>query len=292
VGVSTGNHNTFLMVGAADEEEEPSDTHQNISQFQQQLGMVQERDRLATVTHDDEFYIDERLDDDNWLHLFRWAQNHGEREIIPQIVRFVVRQYQKRLIRRDTILSLKHDLFRHLIRSDYFSLPERDIFQLVVDWYESQVRTGARDISQKNDDEPKTELFDMKNIVKYVRLPLLDATYLRTRVRKFPFIDLNSYADAFEYVTVPEEFTDEETKGNQFQPRKRKGWWLSDTYFIEKKLMLVTSTPDSIHLDAESLVATKIGDSDWDTVIMSNQAFSTGYVYLEMKIEALNDDKT
>jgi hypothetical protein len=283
VGVTAGHHNTFLMIGTADddyEEQKPLQKPENEQKMAEQA-------KEDTQEHD-EFYIDERLDDHNWQSVFRWAQDNKDRQMIPHIVRFIVTKFQHRKINRDTIISLKQDLFKQCIRSDYFALPEVDIFQMVVDWYNLKIKDGAVDISDKRAKDAKY-VIDTKSVAKYLRLGLISNPSRLREVRSFPFISLKDYAEAFEYAVVPEEFTDEEKQGMNFRSRRFKVHIHSNEYFIDGPLEMVYNC-EPLLVDFDGFYMEKNGNMEkkWDCICLTNQQFTWGYVYVEYFIEYIN----
>jgi hypothetical protein len=177
-------------------------------------------------------YSMEKFNDDNWLAsmftcisltmiVFKFAVQYNEEELQEQVVKYVGGRIREDMIDYSTFYDMNEELFSAMIESDEFPLDELTVFKLVNDWCEQRTKKGDVEISNVQGEIPSEKVFDARKLMKLVRLPLLDVSTLRRKVKPNKYVDLLDYVEAIEFSALPGDFDEEFTnRHKRFRARK------------------------------------------------------------------------
>jgi len=205
----------------------------------------------------------ENVTEENWLDVYNFAKLYRE-DGLCSLALEVPSATLPELYENGKFKELPFNVMEELLDRDDLCLNEKHLFDMVCEWGKEPGRDQQ-----------------VKVLLKKIRYPLMGPKTLVDEIKGNPLVPHQEYIEALEFFACPRLFKDS-YKGNvKYRPRRgacQFGW---DPNGMQN--VLLSNFDKTIK---------KTGTNQWDCMVLSDDSMSSGLQYWQIKIDALNGDKS
>jgi len=176
------------------------------------------------------------------------------------------------VLKSDAITKLPADRFAIILKSDKLKAEELVVFQALVKWGEAKVKESKDPIDLKT---------ATKDLLQYVRFPLLQINEMATIVAPSNLVEPTKLVGLFSYLSVTDEKVRSLLPNPGFETKAREGTQTRTTFTWNPQ-----KKGSSLTLSNNNLTLTKnVNSSDWNHgLVFGTVEFKGGDQYWELKI--------